>query len=331
MNTTAAEAVGSSTSQWAHVPIGLFGSVMGLTGLSLVWATMHAQFGTPSWIAQGCAYAAILAFVLITLAYAAKLMHSRARAKAEFGHPIAVNLFATFWISLLLLPMVIAPLNLMVARLMWAVGALGMAVFAVFIVDRWLSSQHQIAHATPAWILPVVGLLDLPLAIPYLSLPQLRGFMLVGLAIGLFFAIPLFTLIFSRLVFEPPMPVALRPTLMILVAPFAVGMSTYVATTGQVDLLAKSLYVLTIFLLLVLLGRLRNLGDCCPFRFAWWAVSFPLAASAIASLRFAEAEPGALTIAIAIGLVAVSTIVILWLLIRTVSGVFRGDIGALSS
>lgn len=91
---------------------------------------------------------------------------ARARAKAEFGHPIAVNLFATFWISLLLLPMVIAPLNLMVARLMWAVGALGMAVFAVFIVDRWLSSQHQIAHATPAWILPVVGLLDLPLAIP---------------------------------------------------------------------------------------------------------------------------------------------------------------------
>ena len=167
-------------------------------------------------------------------------------------------------------------------------GATGMAAFALFIVGRWLSSQQEIAHATPAWILPVVGLLDLPLAVPYLMLPQLRELMLVGLAIGLFFAVPLFTLIFSRLVFEPPMPVGLRPTLMILVAPFAVGMSTYVATTGRVDLFAKSMYVLAIFFLLVLLGRLRNLGACCPFRFAWWAVSFPLAATAIAALRLGQ-------------------------------------------
>ena len=31
------------------------------------------------------------------------------QAKAEFRHPIAVNLFATFWISLRLLPIVIVP------------------------------------------------------------------------------------------------------------------------------------------------------------------------------------------------------------------------------
>jgi tellurite resistance protein len=43
----------------------------------------------------------------------------------------------------------------------------------------------------------------------------------------LFFAVPLFTLIFSRLLFEPPLPAALKPSLLILVAPFAVGYSTY--------------------------------------------------------------------------------------------------------
>jgi tellurite resistance protein len=201
----------------------------------------------------------------------------------------------------------------------------------VFIVSHWLSSQHQIAHATPAWILPVVGLLDLPLAVPHLSVPELDELMLVGLAIGLFFAIPLFTLIFSRLVFEPPMPTGLQPTLMILVTPFAVGMSAYVATTGQVDPFAKSLYVLTIFFLLVLLGRLRNLGSCCPFRFAWWAISFPLAASTIASLRFAESEPAWITWAIAASLVAASTLVIAWLLVKTVLGVIRGEVATLSS
>jgi tellurite resistance protein len=64
---------------------------------------------------------------------------------------------------------------------------------------------------------------DVPLALPSLGLPPIHGVMVLGLAVGLFFTVPLFTLIFSRLVFEPPMPGPLQPTLMILAAPFAVG------------------------------------------------------------------------------------------------------------
>ena len=56
----------------------------------------------------------------------------------------------------------------------------------------------------------MVGMLDIPLALPLLHLPGLHGVMVLGLAVGLFFAVPLFTLIFSRLVFEPPMPDALQ-------------------------------------------------------------------------------------------------------------------------
>jgi tellurite resistance protein len=132
-----------------------------------------------------------------------------------------------------------------------------------------------------------------------------------------------------RLVFVSPIPQALEPTLFILVAPFAVGMSTYVATTGQLDLFAKSLYVLTLFMLSVLLGRLRHLVRCCPFRVGWWAVSFPLAASAIAALRWAQAEPGWATDAIAIAVLALTTSIIAWMLVRTVAGVVRGELRTL--
>jgi len=194
-----------------------------------------------------------------------------------------------------------------------------------------MSDRQLIAHATPAWIIPVVGLLNVPLALPGLGLPPMHGVMVLGLAVGLFFAIPLFTLIFSRLVFEPPMPDALQPTLLILVAPFAVGFSTYVATTGQVDLFAQSLYMLTLFMLAVLLGRLRNLLGCCPFRVSWWAVSFPLAASAIAALRFAAEEPGLVTDMIALALLALATVTIAALLVRTLIGVARGELRALST
>jgi tellurite resistance protein len=127
------------------------------------------------------------------------------------------------------------------------------------------------------------------------------------------------------------MPDALRPSLLILVAPFAVGFSTYVATTGQVDLFAQSLYMLTLFMLAVLLGRLRDLPRCCPFRVSWWAVSFPLAASAIAALKFAAADPGTIADAIAILLLALATIVIALLLLRTLAGLLRGELRTLST
>ena len=78
-----------------------------------------------------------------------------------------------------------------------------MVLFAWFIVSRWISARQQMDHATPAWIIPVVGLLDVSLALQSLGLPPMHGLMVFALAVGLFFAVPTFALVFSRLVFEP--------------------------------------------------------------------------------------------------------------------------------
>ncbi len=315
-----------------YLPISLFGSVMGLTGLSVTWHLAQARYGTPEWITEAIGALAVIAFVAVSLGYAVKLVTAPEAVQAEFNHPIAGNLFGTFLISLFLLPIVVAPVSLLLAQMIWSIGTLGMLIFAWIITSRWMSDRQQIAHATPAWIVPVVGLLDVSLAVPSLNLPPtLHGVMVFGLAVGLFFAVPLFTLIFSRLVFEPPIPDALQPTLMILVAPFAVGASSYVVTTGQFDLFAQSLYMMTLFMLAVLVGRLRYLSVCCPFRVSWWAVSFPLAASAIVALRYATVERSFFADAIAWLLLAFASVIILGLLIRTLVGVARGELRTLSS
>jgi tellurite resistance protein len=300
-----------------YLPVGLFGSVMGLSRLSVAWRLAHARYGAPKQINLAIAGLAVLAFLLLALAYLIKLASAFATVRSEFRHPIAGNLFGTVLISLLLLPIVLEPYVHRLAQWVWIVGATGMVLFAWLIVSRWMSDRQQVAHATPAWIIPVVGLLDVPLALPVLGLPPMHGVMVFAVAVGLFFAVPLFTPIFSRLLFEPPLPDALKPSLLILVAPFAVGYSAYTVTVGQKDFFAEVLYMLTLFMLAVLLGQLRNLPFCCPFRVSWWAVSFPLAASSIATLRFAIAQPGIITDAIAIAILALATLVIAALLGHT--------------
>lgn len=314
-----------------YLPIALFGSTMGLTGLSVAWNLAHAVFGLPLFIAESIAAVSVAAFAALVLAYGVKIFTAPDKVVMEFHHPIAGNLFGTFLISVLLLPIVIAPINLTAARLLWFAGAGGMVLFAWAIVSRWMSDRQQTAHATPAWIVPVVGMLDVPLALPSLHLAPLPEVMILSLAVGLFFAVPLFTLIFSRLVFEEPMPDALQPTLLILVAPFSVGFSSYVVTVGRIDLFAQSLYFLMLFVLAVLVGRLKLLRGCCPFRVTWWAVSFPLAACAIAALKFAAFDANWFTIGIAGILLALATLTIAGLLVRTLIGVVRGELRTLST
>ena len=321
-------------SQLDFLPVGLFGSVMGLTGLSVAWRLALAQYGGPAFlapIAPTIGIIAVMTFLALVAGYAVKVVRAFHAVQAEFRHPIAGSLFGTVLISLLLLPIVLAPFSLVLARALWVTGAVGMIVFAWVIVSRWMSDRQQTAHATPAWIIPVVGLLDVPLALPMLDLPSMQGLVVFALAVGLFFAVPLFTLIFSRLLFEPPLPDSLKPSLLILVAPFAVGYSTYSVAAGHADLFAEALYMLTLFILAVLLGQLRHLTVCCPFRVSWWAVSFPLAASAIAALRFAAVAATLVTDLIAWILLGLATAVIAGLFVRTLLGLARGELRTLSA
>src|SRR6201992_1230097 len=138
-----------------YLPIGFFGATMGLTGLSVAWKLAHGFFDSPLWIAELIAAVAVLVFLALLAGYVIKLISAPAKVLSEFRHPIAGNLFGPFLISLLLLPIVIAPLSLPVAQIMWCVGAAGMALFTWIIVNRWMSDRQQTAHATPAWIVPI--------------------------------------------------------------------------------------------------------------------------------------------------------------------------------
>jgi len=330
--TTPASDSPDSRSTFSYIPIALFGSVMGLTGLAVCWRLANHHFGTPLWIAEAIGVVALASFVALAVAWVIKVVTSFDKVRAEFAHPIVGNMFGTLMISLLLIPMLFADVNLVLARIVWCVGAAGMMLLAWWMVMRWISMRQQPEHATPAWIIPVVGLLDIPLAVPSLGWTHgVHGLMVFGTAVGLFFAIPLFTLIISRLMFADQLPDSLQPSLLVLCAPFAVGFTAYTSTTGTVDGFATALYMVMLFVLAVLIAHLRRLGSCCPFRVSWWAVSFPLAASAGAALRYATFAQEPVTDAIAIVLLGLASVVIVLLFIRTLWGIARGELRTLST
>lgn len=315
----------------AYLPVALFGSVMGLTGIAVAWRLAHLYFQVPSWIGQYIGYVAIISLMLMTIGYAIKVVTAFDNVRAEFNHPVIGNLFGTPLISLLLVPILLAEVNLQLARVIWVVGVILMTAFAWLVVSRWMNTQQNVSHATPPWIVPVVGMIDIPLAVPALELDSVQGVMMFSLAVGLFFAIPLFTLVLSRLLFQEPVPPSIQPSLLILLAPFSVGFSSYVTTVGGMDAFAKALYMLMLFIFAVLAGRLRNLIRCCPFRVSWWSVSFPVAASAVASIRYAQYAHNVYIDGIAVCFLFFATVVVLGLLVRTVFGIARGELRNLSS
>lgn len=300
-------------------PVSLFASVMGLAGLSVAWR-LAAKTGAPVWIGDALAMLAWSTFAVLVGVQLRRAWSDRQAWLAELRQPATAPFLGTFWISLLLLPLLL-PAG-MPARAMWLAGVAGMLVCAWRNFLQWTAGSLEEAQISAAWLIPVVGLLDIPLAFPVLGPRVLGEVMLFAMAAGFVLAIPVFALVFGRLVSRPS---AAQPTLLILLAPFAVGFSAYVAMSGTVDALARALFYLDLFLLAVLLPRVYRMLRGQPFRLNWWALSFPLAASAVAAQRYALALPAAGSRAIALALLALATAAIGALAWRSLRGLVRGE------
>lgn len=328
MNPAQPAAVAVPDTTLHYLPVGLFSAVMGSIGLALAWRLAASQFGAPAWIGNTLALAALLAFVVVGTGYAVKAVRGFDAVRREFAHPVVSNLFGTPLITLLLLPILLAPLNLAAARVLWVAGAVGIGVFSLTIASRWLSEKQTVI--TPALLIPVVGLLDVPLALPALGWQSLHGVMVFSVAVGLVFGLPLLGMVLTRLMREDAMPAPLQPTLLLLSAPFSVGFSAYTATTGQIDLFAEGLVMVMFFALAIVAGRLRALVAGHPFRLAWWAGSFPLAAATLAALRYAGHARHVVADGLALVLLAMTTICIAVFAARTLRAVFKGELQTLA-
>jgi tellurite resistance protein len=299
------------------LPVSLFGGIMGLTGLYFCWEWTEKTWGCSPIIKIPIGGLAIFLFIVLTVAYLLKIIKYPALVRSEFDNPVSISFFATFIVSLLLLPGIIRHYSEAAAVAVWWVGALFIFLFAWFVLRKWLDHQQDPASALPAWLLPVLGTLDAPIVGAHLPIPGIHEICLVFFAVGVLFAVVLMTVIISRLFFQPQLPDAIQPTLMILIAPSALVFSGYELLTGAQDIAASIFYYSDLFMFLLFASKIWLIPRCCPFRVTWWAVSFPLVAITLAAFRYAEHTPGVVFQVIPAILLAISTGTIAYLLFQT--------------
>ncbi len=264
-----------------HFPISFFAVVMGLAGAAIAWQRAESLWGWNGYIGAALIWLASLVFLLIFSMYLAKALRHFSEVKKEFRNITKLSFFPTISISLLLLSIGAMNLCPALSQALWIVGTIIHFIFSVAIISIWIRHPSlEINHISPAWFIPVVGNILVPVAGVAYAPAEISWFFF---SIGLVFWIALFTILLYRLLFHNPLPERLLPTLFILIAPPAVGFIAYVKMTGAVDSMARILYYFGLFVLILMIPQLRMLSRI-KYYLSWWAYTFPIAALTIATM-----------------------------------------------
>lgn len=303
-----------------NFPISFFSIVMGLSGFAIAWEKAGHLLKNTLLIDSLVAYGALLVFIVIAGIYIKKIIKHPDAVKAEIKHPVKLSFFPAVSISLLLLS--IAMLNRFegLSHLLWLVGTSLHFVLFLFVINSWMHHEHyQVPHISPAWFIPAVGNVLVPIAGMHFGYVEVSWFFF---SIGIMFWIILFTVFFNRILFHNPMPQHLVPTFFILIAPPAVGFVAYCKLNGGLDNFANILYYIGLFLTLLLFSQFKKFASL-PFFLSWWAYSFPIAAITIASFLMYDLSQKTLFAYIGSFLLFVLTALMGILLIKTVKAVSK--------
>ena len=288
-------------------PIMMFAIVMGLSGLTMVYKRVSEVLYFPSFISILMMIVTSVVFLFILYFYTLKLMKHKNEVKKEFSHPVRINFFAASSISVLLLSMIYRHNIDEISQILFIIGAILHIFFTFYTIKFWINNNLEMQHSNPAWFIPIVGNLIVPIAG--------KGFvndavLYFYFSIGIFFWIILFAIILNRIIFHAQFMPKFMPTLFILIAPPAIGFISYIKLTGSLDFFAQILFNLGLFFTILVFVMYKNFINI-KFFISWWAFTFPMAAITLATILMYELTNYWFYSFLAYFLMIVTTIVVL--------------------
>ena len=301
-----------------NFPVSFFSMIMGMSGITIAWQKAGHVLDVSNNVATPLALITSLLFVGLALIYSLKLARYRLAVVEELQHPVKLNFFPAISISLILLSVVFLSINQQIAHILWLMGVVLHLAFTLYVMSVWMHhDRFEVHHINPAWFIPVVGNVLVPITGTALGYSEVSWFFF---SIGIIFWIVLFTIIFYRVLFHQPLPEKLMPTFFILIAPPAVGFLSYAALIGGIDSFARVLYYIALFLTLLLLTQLARFAKL-QFFLSWWAYSFPLAAITISSMKMFELTQKTGFIYLSWVLLILLSLVVGYLIFKTIKAV----------
>ncbi len=296
---------------------------MGLSGYAIALQKAEGILMKPHSLSTVVLYFAVLVFLILLLGYSIKTFRYLNEVKKEFNNPIRLSFFPTISISLLLLSIGFLEVNMVVSKYLWSLGTVLHFVATVVILSKWVrQDKFEIQHFNPAWFIPIVGNILVPIAGTKHFAADLSWFFF---SIGIVFWIVLFTIFLYRIIFHKALPEKLLPTFFILIAPPAVGFISYVKLNGMVDSFSRILYYFALFLVVFLIAQFKMFYKI-KFYLSWWAYSFPIASATIATALMYAQTKESMYLPIFFALLTLLTLFILILLGNTLKAIGNGDI-----
>lgn len=309
-----------SLSRLQYFPVSFFSTIMGLAGFTIAWEKAAHIMNTQIIFETFFAWATLGVFVLISFVYLRKIILHPKAVLTELRHPVRLSFFPAFSIAFLLLSIALIPHAESLARGLWVVGTVVHLALFLYVVNSWMHHAHyQAAHISPAWFIPAVGNVLVPIAGVHFGYLEVSWFFF---SIGMMFWLILFTIFFNRILFHAPLPTHLVPTLFILIAPPAVGFLSYMKLNGSLDNFAHMLYYIGLFLTLLLFSQFKIFSKL-PFSLSWWAYSFPIAAITLATMTMYQLSQNSLYAYMAGILLGILSLIIGVLILKTMFAISR--------
>ncbi|KAL3818158.1 hypothetical protein ACJIZ3_004063 [Penstemon smallii] len=308
-------------------PIGCFGICLGLSSQAILW---HALATSPAtkflhltpfinliiWLLALCI------LIAVSITYTLKCIFYFEAVKREYFHPIRVNFFFAPWIVCMFLaigvPSVIAPGTLHPA--VWC-SFMGPIIFLdLKIYGQWLSGgkRRLCKVANPSSHLSVVGNFVGAILAAKVGWGEVGKFLW---AIGFAHYLVVFVTLYQRLPTSEALPKELHPVYSMFIATPAAASIAWGAIYGEFDGLARTCFFIALFLYCSLIVRI-NFFRGFRFSVAWWSYTFPMTTASIATIKYAEEVPSAISKGLALTLSFMSTTMVFVLFVSTLLHAF---------
>jgi tellurite resistance protein len=320
---------GGDASPLIHLNLIWFSSVMGLSGLALAWTRAVPVMGLGAHHAA-IAIAAVAAVVWLALALAtfARVRRYPVVVALDVQHPVRHAFVAAVPIGLLLLVALgthfLGPRPLLHG--LWVMAAAAQLLVTLWVLGRWLH-EHRDGEPpmwvgiTPALFIPIVGNVVAPLG--GLALGH-EAWSLAQLAVGVFFWPLVLVLVLVRRAAHSALPPRMLMAWFITAAPPSV-VGVVSVQLGASVAWSLALWGIALFSLLWAVQVVRR-ALAVGFHMGFWGVSFPLAAFTSLSLTLGQRGVAAWMPSVALLSLALSTLVIGWLFVSTLKGLWRGSL-----